>query len=105
MKLDIQMFSGGSYDYKFYVIDEYYNGKMFDAELNELINDLVPLLKSVEWWQSGDTSEEMYRKDVVTFKKKWFGTQRNKRLKEIIDIEFETKKKELYKMIGVLGDK
>ena len=103
MKLDIQMFSGGSYDYKYYVVDEYYNGRMFDPELNELIKDLVPLLKSVEWWQSSDTSEEDYRKDVAAFKKKWFGTPRNKRLKEIIDAEFETTKKELYKMIGICG--
>ena len=101
MKLDIQKFSGGSYDYKYYVVDEYYNGRMYDAELNELIRDLIPILKSVEWWQSSDTSEEDYRNDVANFKKKWFGTPRNKRLKEIIDNEFETKKQELYKMIGL----
>lgn len=99
MKLDIQKFSGGSYDYKYYVVDEYYNGRMFDAELNELIRDLIPILKSVEWWQSSDTSEEDYREDVAKFKKKWFETPRRNRLKEIIDNEFETKKQELYKMI------
>ena len=101
MKLDIQKFSGGSYDYKYYVVDEYYNGRMFDAELNELIKDLVPILKSVEWWQSSDTNEEDYREDVAKFKKKWFGTPRNKRLKEIIDTELEEKKNELYKMLGI----
>lgn len=85
LKLNIQMFSGGSYDYKFYTVDEYYNGKMYDLELNDLINDLIPLLKSVEWWQSGDTNEEDYRKDIDAFKKKWFETPRRERLKKFSD--------------------
>ena len=101
LKLDIQKFSGGSYDYKFYVVDEYYNGRMYDLELNELIKDLVPILKSVEWWQSADTSEENYRKDVAEFKKKWFGTPRKDRLKTLIDKHIEETKKELYQLIGL----
>ena len=100
LKLNIQMFSGGSYGYKFYTVDEYYNGKMYDLELNDLINDLIPLLKSVEWWQSGDTSEEDYRKDIDAFKKKWFETPRRERLKKLIDNRIDETKKELYQLIG-----
>ena len=101
MELDIQKFSGGSYDYKYYVVDDYYNGKMFDAELNDLINDLVKIMHDVEWWQSGDTLEEDYRESVKKFKNKWFGQTRSKRLKTIIDNELENKRKELYDLIGI----
>lgn len=87
--------SGGSYDYKYYDVDDYYNGKMFDDELNEMINDLVNLLHDLEWWQSCDYGEEDYRKTVTEFKKKWFRRDEVK-IKAVIDAAFEKKKQELY---------
>nr|DAQ91338.1 MAG TPA: hypothetical protein [Caudoviricetes sp.] len=101
IKLNIQRFSGGSYDYEFYRIEDKYVGRMYDLELDQLIKDLVPLLKSLEWWQSCDTSEEVYREDVTKFKDKWFKTKREDRLKKIIDDEVNKTKKELYQLIGV----
>jgi len=65
--------SGGSHDYIYskleYAMEE--GGGMFDEELDKMIADLIPLLKDLEWWQSGDTSEESYRKTAARFKEKW----------------------------------
>lgn len=63
--------SGGSYDYKCYEFEDYYVGKMYDKELDELCKDLVKVLHDVEWWQSSDIGEEGYRKTVQKFKEKW----------------------------------
>ena len=64
--------SGGAYDYGFYKVDELYSGKMYDDELNNMMKDLVDILYKLEWWQSGDKSEESYRIAVDDFKNKWF---------------------------------
>lgn len=77
---------------------------MYDAELDELIKDLVPVLKAVEWWQSCDTCEGTYRKAVLKFKKKWLSDDtRTERLGKIINGKVEELRKELLKMIGVIG--
>lgn len=76
--------SGGHYNYLYYVIKETYNGELKDLELEEMMNDLCEVLKSLEWWMSGDTDEETYRKDVKSFKKKWFGKTQEDRLKTTI---------------------
>jgi hypothetical protein len=65
--------SGGSYDYKYHTIDQYYNGKMYDELLNAMVTDFVELLHDLEWWQSSDYSEEIYREHAKRFKEKWFG--------------------------------
>lgn len=99
MKLDIQRFSGGSYDYKFSMIDEYYCGKMYDMELNDLMQDIVKLTHDLEWWKSCDYNEEDYRQTVRKFKNKWFKSSRNDRLKEYIDNRFDETRKELLELI------
>ena len=71
IKLNIKRFSGGSFDYKYLTLDDYYSGCMYDDELNEMINDLVKVLHDLEWWQSCDMSEEEYRTTVDEFKNKW----------------------------------
>ena len=48
---------------------------MFDIELNDMMYDLVKVLKDLEWWQSGDIGEEEYRKTVKGFKDRWFGNR------------------------------
>lgn len=93
--------SGGSYDYKSYVIEEYYVGRMYDAELNEMMEDLIQVLHDVEWWQSCDISEEDYRKTVSDFKKKWF-KRSSVKVKEFIEKEFTNKKEELLKQLDYL---
>ncbi len=96
--------SGGAYDYLYARVDEEYVGRMYDAELDELIKDLVPVLKAVEWWKSDDTCEETYRKTVREFKKKWLADDvRTERLSEIINGKIEELREELLKMIGVVG--
>lgn len=63
--------SGGAYDYKYCDVDEYYVGRMYDVELDEMMKDLVDLLRSLEWWRSADACESDYREVVHTFKDKW----------------------------------
>lgn len=92
--------SGGSYDYKYYIIEEYYVGAMYDAELDEMMKDLVEVMHDVEWWQSGDIDEDDYRKTVKEFKDKWFNTDREERLKPIIYKRINDVRTELINMIG-----
>jgi len=42
-------------------------------ELDELINDLSNVLHDLEWWKSGDITEESFEKSWNAFKEKWFG--------------------------------
>ena len=93
--------SGGSREYICFAIDDNLVGKMYDAELDDLMADISKLAHEVEWWDSGDTNEEQYRKAVKKFKKKWFGTDRNERLKGYIDEKLAEVKSDMYKMIGV----
>ena len=91
--------SGGSYNYLYSQIEDEYVGRMYDIELNDMMKDLTKLLKILEWWQSGDRSEEGYRKIVAEFKSKWFEL-RDERLKGYIDNACEKLKSELLTMIN-----
>lgn len=92
--------SGGSYDYTYSRVEDEYVGLMYDAELDEMMKDLVDVLHDVEWWQSSDIGEEDYRKTVKEFKNKWFNSDRSERLKPIIDRKINKVRKELIDMIG-----
>lgn len=74
---------------------------MYDAEMNDLINDLVNVLHDLEWWQSSDICEETYRKTVSDFKQKWFGGNREERLKGYIDENLKQMKKQMYQIVGL----
>lgn len=63
--------SGGSHNYMYSRVEEEYADRMFDSQLNTMIKDLAGLLHDLEWWQSGDYSEETYRESLNKFKKKW----------------------------------
>ena len=92
--------SGGSFDYLYNTIEYTYVGHMEDKELNIFMADLCKLLKSLEWYVSGDTDEESYQRDVKEFKNKWLGRKgRDKRLKEIIENSCEELKRELMEMV------
>lgn len=65
--------SGGEMDYVCFKVQEQCFEKMCDDELNDMIPCLVDLLHALEWWKSGDTIEEDYRKAASDFKEKWFG--------------------------------
>lgn len=96
--------SGGSHNYICYDIEEQLCGKMHDAELNDLMNDISKLAHDLEWWESADCSEENYRETVRTFKQKWFNSPREERLKKYIDGALERQKTELYNLIGIKVD-
>ena len=97
--------SGGSYGYISYQLLEECEGRMYDAELDELIKDLSEVLHDLEWWQSGDTVEEDYRRTVCSFKAKWFVTDaRTRNLERIINEKAENMRAELFKMIGGADD-
>lgn len=91
--------SGGSYGYICYRIEELCVGKMYDAELDEMMNDIANMLHDLEWWQSGDFGEEKYRKSAKEFKQKWFTADRSERLQTIINKKCDELKKELAKML------
>lgn len=95
--------SGGAYDYKFEELKETYVGRMHDVEFDTLMKDLIPLLKALEWWQSGDTSQEDYRLAVKKFKDKWLSADNKERVtrlinKTIADAEDKLKTSLLYKL-------
>lgn len=97
--------SGGSYGYISYTLKEECEGRMYDAELDELIKDLAEVLHDLEWWQSGDTGEEKYRRTVRSFKAKWFVTDsRTRNLERIINDKAENMRAELLEMIGGTED-
>lgn len=96
--------SGGSYNYISYTLSDECAGRMHDAEMNDLIRDLCEVLHELEWWQSGDTIDENYRKSLAKFKAKWFGQSRCERLKGYIDEQIGIVTKELYELIGIRGD-
>lgn len=77
--------SGGHFDYLYWKVEETYVGQMEDFELDEMMKDLCELLHDLEWWQSGDYSEETYRKTVKNFKEKWFGKTEEKRIARLVD--------------------
>lgn len=92
--------SGGSYSYIYSRLEEECGGRMYDAEMNDLIKDLCEVLRDLEWWQSGDSSEDCYRKTLTKFKDKWFKSDRQERLKSYIDEQTAIVRSQLYFLIG-----
>lgn len=93
--------SGGSKDYTYCKVDEYFCGQMHDKELDDMMDDIVSLMKELEWFESGDTPEADYFKEVKRFKDKWFKTTRTERLKGYIDGSIDKTKQDLYRLLGV----
>lgn len=92
--------SGGSYGYIYIRLKDECDGRMYDAEMNDLIRDLSEVLHDLEWWQSGDCSEEEYRETLAKFKAKWFKGNREVRLKGYIDDQIGIVREQLYALIG-----
>lgn len=91
--------SGGSHNYICYSIENELCGKMHDAELNDLMSDIVELTHDLEWYDSADYGEKRYRDCVEKFKAKWFKGDRTERLKGYIDKAIEDVRKDLYNLI------
>ena len=92
--------SGGSYSYIYSTLSMECSNRMYDAEMNDLIEDLCDLLHDLEWWQSGDFSEDHYRNTLMKFKAKWFKGDRQERLKGYIDEQIGIVRSQLYSLIG-----
>ena len=67
-----------------------------DILISELIFDVFCLIHSYDWYQSGDTGEDTYRKDVQRFKDKWLKQIPDDRVKTIIDDELNLVRGRLY---------
>lgn len=78
-------------------------GYMYDVELNQMMEDLVPVLEDLEMWQEADIGEEEYRETVTEFKSKWF-KRRKCDVEELVSEEFEKKKAELLKELEYIGN-
>jgi len=63
--------SGGHYNYLCYTIQNTYEGEMEDVLMEEMLQDFCQVLKSLEWYKSGDTSQKDYHQDVDEFITKW----------------------------------
>lgn len=97
--------SGGSHGYVYSSIDYELVGNMKDREMDDLMKDIVKVAHDIEWWDSSDISEDTYRKTVREFKEKWFGSNREERLKGYVDDAISDAKKEMYKLLGIVEDK
>ena len=90
--------SGGSMDYLCYKIENQLS-YVDDLEVKDLMTDLAELMHDLEWWQSGDYSRDSYEETLSKFKAKWFGDNRNERLKEYINTSLDGIKAEIDKLI------
>lgn len=78
--------SGGHYDYKYAQIEYTYENELEYPVLDSLLKDFCKLLKSLEWYKSGDTSKEDYKKDAEAFIKKWIKGDEGKEIKAKSDV-------------------
>ena len=74
-----------------------------DRLISELVWDVFQLLHEYDWWESGDTGEEKYRKAVKDFKKKYL-SKGNDLKRNIIDGAIEDAKNEIYEALGIEVD-
>lgn len=91
--------SGGSRNYFYHELEDQ-AGTMHDREMDELVSDLAEIMHDLEWWESGDYSEDAYREAVRKFKAKWFGGAREEVLHGIVEKSCAELKAELLEMIG-----
>lgn len=92
--------SGGSFEYGYTKIKYDYAGYMQDREMDGLMEDVAEVMHDLEWWQSGDISEEDYRKTIKKFKQKWFKQSNNNRIKKYINDELNQFKENLNGLLG-----
>jgi len=78
--------SGGHYNYLCYTIEDTYEGELENVLLEEMLKDICKLLKSLEWYKSGDTSQESYHQDVNNFINKWIKTDEATYIKAKSDV-------------------
>ena len=93
--------SGGSKNYIYHKIEDELCGQMYDDEINDLMEDIKKLAHDLEWWISSDITKERYFETVKEFKKKWFESTRDERLKDYVDRKTKELRDDLYILIGL----
>lgn len=86
--------SGGAWDYASYKVEDL-SYKVEDREISELLKDLGELIHDEEWYESGDYSRADYLETLDKFKKKWFKSSREERLRNIVVEELDRFKNRL----------
>ena len=87
-----------------------YSDKSFnvfeDLEISELVWDILELIHTFDRYKCCDISRETYLKKKSEFKKKWFGTKRGLRIRQVVDESIEELRHELYETfdLNVEGD-
>ena len=74
-----------------------------DAEISELVWDVLNLIHDFDWYISGDTRKETYLKHKTDFKKKWMDN-RGVRVRRIVDEALQRTKDELYETFNIEED-
>lgn len=90
--------SGGAWDYVSYKVTDLAR-MVEDREISELLEDLGELIHDEEWYESGDYSRTDYLETLDKFKKKWFKSSREERLKKIVIEELDRFKNRLLETI------
>jgi len=75
-----------------------------DVEISELIFDVFCLIHSYDWYASGDTGEDTYRKDVEYFKKKWFGKTAKQRAERMTNDAIEEFTQRIKEAMGITDE-
>lgn len=89
--------SSGSMSYVYYV--EAATKYIEDEEIKDLILDTAKLLHDIEWFKECVNCEDRAEEAIYKFRKKWFGTTRNERIKEYIETSLEAVKQDMLKLI------
>lgn len=92
--------SGGSMNYICYRVEEEAEN-MGDRELIELVKDVANLMHDREWYISGDYGVDEWKVSARKFKEKWFKSDREERLKSLIEEIIASARKECMELIGV----
>lgn len=92
--------SSSTYKYIFNCFEDA-SEMVYDIEIKDLIRDLSKLLRSEEWYKSGETTESDYKEDLSSFKTKWFKSDRNERLRIYVDDTLRKVKEDMYGLIGI----
>ena len=77
---------------------------MQDKQISELVFDVLCLVYSADWFQSGDTGEDCYRDDLKYFKQKWFGIKPEEMVRGEIEKSLEEVREELQKEFGLFKE-
>ena len=78
------------------------NNPFDDVVISELVYDVLCLVHSKDYAESGDTTDDQYEDDVKAFKDKWFGGRfRKEYAKELFDERLEATKNDVYRALGI----